>query len=295
MEEIRQKTFKGERPLFASRDIRITDCVFKDGESPLKESSGIEIESSLFQWKYPLWYCRDVRAVNCAWFENARAGVWYTDRIEVAESIIRAPKNFRRCRDVTLREVAFTDARETLWSCTGVRMKNVSAVNADYFAMNSKDIEVDGLMLDGNYSFDGAENVRVRNAKLITKDAFWNSRNVTVEDSFISCEYLGWNSADLTLVNCTVESSQAMCYIENLKLVNCKLINTTLAFEYSSVDADIDSGIDSVFNPKSGRIRAKSIGELILESDRIDPSATMIESGVIGKTSSRPEWARDGE
>ena len=295
MKEIRQKVFKGERPLFASRDIRVTDCVFKDGESPLKECSGIEVESSLFQWKYPLWYCRDVKAVNCAWFENARAGVWYTDRIEVAESIIRAPKNFRRCRDVTLREVAFTDARETLWNCTGVVMKNVSAVNGDYFAMNSRDIEVDGLMLDGNYSFDGAENVRVRNAKLITKDAFWNSRNVTVEDSFISCEYLGWNSVDLTLVNCTVESSQAMCYIENLKLVNCKLINTTLAFEYSSVDADIDSDIDSVFNPRSGNIRARGIGELILESDRIDPSATKIESGSIGKISSRPEWARDGE
>ena len=32
------------------------------------------------------------------------------------------------------------------------------------------------------------------NAKLLSKDAFWNSENVTVYDSFISGEYLGWNA-----------------------------------------------------------------------------------------------------
>ena len=31
---------------------------------------------------------------------------------------------------------------------------------------------------------------------------------------------------------------------------NCTLINTTLAFEYSKVDADIKGKIDSVLNPK---------------------------------------------
>jgi hypothetical protein len=57
---------------------------------------------------------------------------------------------------------------------------------------------------------------------------------------------------------------------------NCKLINTTLAFEYSDVDAEITSRIDSVKNPSSGIIRAKSIGELIMENDMIDPSKTTI-------------------
>ena len=46
---------------------------------------------------------------------------------------------------------------------------------------------------------------------------------------------------------------------------NCRLLNTTLAFEYSSVDAEIVSGIESVMNPTSGTIRAEHIGELIME------------------------------
>ena len=67
-----------------------------------------------------------------------------------------------------------------------------------------------------------------------------------------------------------------MCYIDNLVMKNCKLLNTTLAFEYSTVDAEIDSRIDSVMNPTSGIIRADSIGELIMERDKIDPEKTTI-------------------
>ena len=56
----------------------------------------------------------------------------------------------------------------------------------------------------------------------------------------------------------------------------CKLINTTLAFEYSVVDADITSHIDSVLNPSGGTIRAESIGELTIEKDKVDPLKTVI-------------------
>ena len=52
---VKQKLLTGERALFASRDLRIVDSVFDDGESPLKESHNIELENSSFKWKYPLW------------------------------------------------------------------------------------------------------------------------------------------------------------------------------------------------------------------------------------------------
>ena len=135
---------------------------------------------------------------------------------------------------------------------------------------------IDGLTLYGDYSFDGVENVEIHNSKLLSKDAFWNSDHVTVYDSFISGEYLGWNAKNLTLINCTIESLQGMCYIDNLIMKNCKLINTTLAFEYSSVDAQIDSKVDSVLNPSSGVIRAKHIDHLIIEKDKVDITKTKI-------------------
>ena len=64
----------------------------------MKESDNIELKNSSFQWKYPLWYAKDIVADNCRWAEMARAGVWYTDNLLVRDTLIEAPKNFRRLR-----------------------------------------------------------------------------------------------------------------------------------------------------------------------------------------------------
>ncbi|MCC8104310.1 MAG: DUF3737 family protein [Clostridiales bacterium] len=273
--QIHQKFLTGERALFQGHDLKITDTIFDDGESPLKESRNIELDGCMFKWKYPLWYAKNILVKHSTGLEMGRAGVWYTDHITVEDSAIEAPKNFRRCDDLTLRNVSFPNAVETLWSCKNVRMEQVMA-KGDYFAMNCENMAIDKFTLYGNYSFDGAKNVEIRNSRLLSKDSFWNSENITVYDTFISGEYLGWNAKNLTLINCTIESLQGMCYIDNLVMKNCKLINTTLAFEYSTVDAEIDSPIDSVLNPSGGVIRAESIGELIMERDKIDPEKTTI-------------------
>lgn len=167
------------------------------------------------------------------------------------------------------------NAGETLWNCDGIRMKQVSA-KGDYFAMNSSNMVIDGFELVGNYSFDGAENVEIRHARMLSKDAFWNSKNVTVYDSFISGEYLGWNAKNLTLINCTIESEQGMCYIDNLVMKDCRLLNTNLAFEYSTVDVNVNNTIDSVLNPSGGSIYAGDIREIIMDASKVDVSKTEI-------------------
>lgn len=143
--EIKQAYFEGERPLFGERDLCIKDAIFAEGESPLKESSNIELKGSSFQWKYPLWYSKNVKVDDCTWFE--------------------------------------------------------------------------------------------------------------------------------------------MCYIDNLVMKNCKLLHTTLAFEYSTVDVEVCGKIDSILNPTSGIIRADSIGELILETDRVNAEDTQILCPKIEKVS----------
>lgn len=275
MKKIKQEVLSGERALFQSRDVKIEDCVFADGESPLKESRGVAIEGSIFKWKYPLWYCEDVNLVNTTLLETARSGIWYTNHIRIEDSVIEAPKTFRRGSDIYLRNVTMPNALESFWNCQDIQLDNVQA-KGDYFAMNCENITIDGLKLTGNYSFDGAKNIEVRNSVLISKDAFWNCENVTVYDSIIIGEYLGWNAKNITFINCTIESLQGLCYMEHLKMVNCKLLHTTLAFEYSSVDAQITTPIDSVMNPTSGRIVAPRIDEVILEKDKVDPNATQI-------------------
>ena len=114
-----------------------------------------------------------------------RAGIWYTENISMKNCTIDAPKTFRRTNGIKLSGVTMPNAGETLWNCDRVEMNHVIA-KGDYFAMNRSNMVIDGVRLTGNYSFDGVKNVEIHNARMLSKDAFWNSENVTVYDSFIS-------------------------------------------------------------------------------------------------------------
>lgn len=266
MEKIIEKHLIGERALFKQQNTEIFYSTFSDGESPLKESNNISLYNCSFKWKYPLWYSKNIKVTDCVLTDTARSGIWYTHNITIENSLIEAPKTFRRSSNIKLINTPIPNALETLWNCKNIELNNVTA-KGDYFCFNSKDIIIDNLTLFGNYSFDGGKNIEIRNSKLLSKDAFWNTENVTVYNSYISGEYLGWNSKNITFVNCTIESLQGMCYMENVTLVNCRTINTTLAFEYSTVNAEITGSIDSILNPTSGMIIVDKVNELLIEDD----------------------------
>ena len=278
MKEIKEQLLTGERAEYNKHNIKYIDTTFADGESPLKECSDIELDNCIFKWKYPLWYSKNIKVFNTTWLDTARSGVWYTKNISVYDSIIAAPKQFRRCENVSLENVTIPNAQEFLWTTKDVNIKNVTA-SGDYFLMNSENVSIDNLKLNGNYCFDGAKHVRIKNSILNSKDSFWNTEDVVVENSTIIGEYLGWNGKNLTFINCVIDSEQGMCYIDNIKMINCKLLNTNLCFELcKDIDATIDSNIDSVKNPISGKITANKIGEIILDKEMIDPSKTIIET-----------------
>ncbi|MEE0835701.1 MAG: DUF3737 family protein, partial [Clostridia bacterium] len=111
-----QQLFTGERALFGAKDTEIEYSTFADGESPLKESHNIKLRSCLFRWKYPLWYSSDILMSNCTLFDNARAGIWYSDNISIKNTTIDAPKTFRRSSGITLEHVTIPNAAETLWN-----------------------------------------------------------------------------------------------------------------------------------------------------------------------------------
>ena len=273
---ITNRHFTGERALFKCSDVHLVDCLLNDGESHIKESRDVTATNCSFGWKYPLWYGNNLTIEDGTLLPEARAAIWYSTNVKFSNVKILAPKAFRRAKNVTLTDVEFTDAAETLWACNYVKMVNVHAVG-NYFGMNSTDIAATNLTIDGNYCFDGAKNITLRNCVLNSKDSFWNCDNVTVYDTVIRGEYLGWNSRNLTFVNCTIDSLQGLCYIDGLKLVNCRLADTNLCFEYcSNIDADITGNIVSVKNPLSGKIVADGYGEIILDDNDVDHTKTQL-------------------
>ena len=279
--------YEGERALYNIHNVYLENVTFDNGESPLKECSELELNGCIFKWKYPLWYCNNVVLNETTFIDMSRSGIWYTNNITINNSLIAAPKEFRRSSKIKLNNVNIPNAQETLWNCDDIELNDVNA-KGDYFAMNSsnikiknfnlENIKIKNFNLDGNYAFDGAENIEIRNAVMNSKDSFWNCENVTVYDSIIIGEYLGWNSKNIKFVNCTIDSEQGMCYIDNIEMINCKLLNTNLAFERcNDVNAEIKTKIDSVKNPYSGKIKALKIDEIILDEDIVDPKKTTIE------------------
>ena len=96
MKEFKEAYFSGERSLFDTHGLKISDCVFADGESPLKECSELSLEGCIFKWKYPLWYSKNIEVKNCTWLEMARSGVWYTDNIKLVDCMLEAQRRASR-------------------------------------------------------------------------------------------------------------------------------------------------------------------------------------------------------
>lgn len=274
--EYKNQHFEGERALFKIKDSTILNCLFDNGESPLKESRNLVIKDTTFGYKYPMWYSAFLDVSNCNFLEMSRSGIWYTNDSTFTNLNIIAPKEFRRCNNIKLDKIIFHNASETLWWCSNVNVSNTQA-NGDYFMMNSTDVKVDHLTLNGNYFLDGGKNIIVTNSVLNSKDAFWNCKNVLVENCIINGEYLAWNAKNITFKNCKIISHQGLCYIQGLVMENCTLIDSDLTFEYcSDINADIKSVIDSIKNPISGKIKCYGIKELIREEDSLDFSKTEI-------------------
>lgn len=278
MKIIKNEEFGGERPLFASHNLRLENVTIHAGESALKECSNIEAVDCRFEGKYPFWHVDGFIIKNCVFTPGARAAIWYSCNMEMTDTMVEAPKMFREMTNMRVERVKIPDALETLWRCRNVVLDEVEVAKADYLFMHSENILINNYRQQGNYSFQYCRNVEIHNAEIDSKDAFWNTEDVTVFDSYITGEYLGWHSKRLRLVNCRIGGTQPLCYCTDLILENCTFdSDADLAFEYSTVKAQVNGFVPSIKNPTSGIIRVGKAGEIILDSNIKAPADCVIE------------------
>ena len=266
MKSIENKTFDAERALYNLTDATVKECVFSgpaDGESVLKEARNVAVDDCDFELRYPLWHNADFRVTGTRFAEGSRAPLWYSRGGVIERSVIRSVKAVRECEDVLL-DSCDVESPEFGWKCAGIEYRGGRLVS-EYAFLDSRDVRVSGVDFAGKYSFQYVEGLTVTDCNLDTKDAFWHSKNVTVRDCVVKGEYLAWFSDGLTLENCRIIGTQPFCYCRALKLINCEMVDCDFSFEYSEVDADVRGDILSVKNPRSGRIVADSIGEIITE------------------------------
>jgi hypothetical protein len=278
MELIKSKEFGGERPLFATHDLRLENIVIVDGESGIKQCQNMECYDSKFYGKYPWWHVDGAKIERCYFAAGSRSAIWYTNDLMMKDCTIDGPKFFREMKNVELENVVINDADETFWKVDGLKLKNVKLHEGTYPFMFSQNIYVDGLESDAKYVFQYCKNVEIHNANIVTKDSFWECENITIYDSTLDGEYLAWHSKNVRLVNCHLAGEQLLCYAQNLVLENCTFdAACDRVFEYSTVEADIKGHIENIKNPTSGHIVADSIGSITIDENVRQPNDCKIE------------------
>lgn len=267
---IENKTFDEERALYGSRQVEAVRCRFDgpaDGESAFKESREIVARDCYFNLRYPFWHVNDLKIDGCEMTELCRAALWYSSGIEITDTKMHGIKALRECENV---KIAHCDivSPEFGWSVNGVFMNDTTA-QSEYFMMRSSKLEFNNVRLTGKYSFQYIEDSIFTGCEFDTKDAFWHAKNVTVRDSYVKGEYLAWYCENVTFENCTIIGTQPLCYCKGLRLINCRMEGCDLSFEKSEVDADVTTTVDSIKNPKSGKIVCAGVSEVIMD----DPEA----------------------
>lgn len=280
MKIIQGERFPHERDLYGSDGLHLKNCAFdgeEDGESALKESKNLVLEDCFMNLRYPLWHDENVKLVRVEMTQNCRAALWYAQNVSVAESKLHGIKAVRECSNVQMRDTDIVSP-EFGWKSRALVLERC-ALESEYAFLLAADLTLRGVEFAGKYSFQYVENAVIEDCRLDTKDAFWHAKNITVKNCVVKGEYLGWYSENLTFENCTIIGTQPLCYCKGLKLIDCKTERCDLAFEYSEVDARIIGLVDSVKNPRAGKIVADRIGELIYTKDSVYSCACEVISG----------------
>ena len=263
--------------MFEKHHLRLEQVTIGEGESAIKECSDIEAENCHFWGKYPFWHVHGFKINRCQFDAGARSALWYSDHLDMRDTIIDGPKMFREMHDLYLENVTINDADETFWRCQNIEGKNLTLHEGTYPFMFCDHVKIDGLKTDSKYVFQYCKNVELRNANIVTKDSFWECENVTIYDSVLDGEYLAWHSKNVRLVNCHLAGEQLLCYADNLVLENCTFDKACdRVFEYSNVEADIRGHIDNIKNPSSGHVVADSIGSITIDENVKAPNDCVI-------------------
>lgn len=267
---IENQCFDEERALYGERGLTVRNCRFDgpaDGESAFKECDEIAVQGCFFNLRYPFWHDRGLKLIDSEMTELCRAALWYTEDLEIRNSKLHGIKAVRECSNVTISDCDVV-SQEFGWSSRNLTMRNSTAVS-EYFMNRSEHLHFENVRLKGKYSFQYLDGGLFENCNFDTKDAFWHSKYVTVRNSVIKGEYLAWYAESLTLDHCKIIGTQPFCYCKNLKLIDCEMIDTDLSFEKSTVHATVLTKVDSIKNPRSGRITVPEVGKIIMD----DPEA----------------------
>ena len=262
-----------ERAFYGSTNVhfkRITIDGIEQGESAFKECRNITIEDTTIILKYTVWHCHNLNMYKTILEANSRASIWYCNNVEITNCNLYSVKACRNCSNIVIKD-SIIESEDFAWKCDSIKLENCKLRGATVTPLlDCTNVTLDGCDVVAKYILQYATNVNIYNTSIDTKDCLWHAKNVYCKDSKLVGEYLSWYSENVIYENCHIDSIQPLCYCKKLKLINCTMANANLAFEYSDVDADVRSHVDSIRNVLNGKVVVDSLGEYVQDEHVVE-------------------------
>lgn len=269
------KVFSGDRPLFKEKNLCLELPEFLEGESALKESRNITIIQGKFLGNYPLWHVKNAELIKTHFLEQCRSSVWNSSGLKFADCVIQGPKFLRTSSCIEANNIKIINSDECCWFCADIMINN-GHISGNYFGLKSNSIKVYNSSIYGMYACIYNVESTFSNVKIKGKDFLWYSKNIRIVNSTINGDYLGWYSDSITIIDSEIKGKQPFCYSTNVVLINTTLVDTTGAFEYSTVSVFTPKVIKSIKNPIQGTIISNGIDDIKFDDHEINYKQTKI-------------------
>jgi len=138
---VENKTYDEERALYNAKDTLVQHCTFagpRDGESALKESRNVVVDSCDFSLRYPLWHSQKYVLMNSNLDEKTRAPIWYANDGFIENCKIDSVKCLRECQNTTINNSTI-NSEEFGWKCNNIVINN-STINSVYMLIYSLEL-----------------------------------------------------------------------------------------------------------------------------------------------------------
>ena len=241
------------------KNITINDK--PDGKFAFKECRNITIENSNIFLKYNFWQCHNLCLNNSNFKLSALSPIWNSKNIEIIKCEILGPNACRNCTNLIIKNSQI-NSDDFCWKSDGIKFEK-NNISGNNILLDSSNINIQSCDFIGKNSLQYTKNINICNTNIDDKNCLWHAKNVYCKNCKIIGEHLGWYCENAVFEDCHIDSIQPFCYCKKLKLINCKMDNCILAFEYSDIEADIHSHIDSIKNVLNGKILVDSYGEYI--------------------------------
>lgn len=275
----KNQTFNGDKILCDSKDILIYDSTFTSEEDILclKNSENVKMYNVTFTSKMPLWHCVDIELHNGSFDLLKSRPLWHCESVLLRYAEFYANKSIRHSSTIRCQNITVDHANEFSWKNDHITI-NDSVIIGDTPIYECSNVKLSNTKITGDTALNYVNTADIRRCQIDSNNSLWYSEDVTISGSKLNGDYIGWYSKNLTIKDSVINSTHSFYSCENLKIENCIFKTSDSLFEDSTITVHVISPLESIINPKSGIITAKSIGKAILNSEVKDNVEINVEN-----------------